>query len=836
MGKKKIVLPGENYEYAAFISYRHVEPDKSVAEALHRAIETYRLPKEVAKVYQGNFVGRVFRDEEELPLATNLEDSIVKALKNSRWLIVICSPNLKESTWCQKEIETFIQYHGKQRVLLVLADGEPNEVFPEILTYREVLAKREDGKTEVLQEKIEPLAADLRAKNDRQRKKQLKIEIMRLLAPMLNLNFDDLRQRHKERTWRRRMLIAALVAVGSLAFGIYSALTYQKIQKQNEQIVAQSQEIGMQKTEIEQQLDTIISQQEQIYYDQALSLASMSQYALEKDQREEAIAFAYASLTEQGDVKLPETAEGRRALFDALPLYYGYNRLVPLYELTTEGNIQFLYANGQKDAADQQGDVIVYDSSGTLTAWDLYENEVLNSLHAILPNERQGIYLDNGLFAYSYSEGIAIWDPQTNAVQEATMPMPYSLTAKGETLYGYYVNADGSCTLFSLKSRDTASLQMLQIREMLVEDIEYLEGGRLAYITEDLDDEAQLAYKLQILNWSTGEVELCQDLEDYGRIVEMASVRGQYLAAVEYTEVGKTCVYALQRQQEEPLWSLELEEGKLLHLRCYAGADGRPQAVLLFDNRVEIRDIETGAQLDILYLPMPCYSCKFGADYLFCYLAEGGVLRLNVTTGGTIYSQEFMEYQAGAAAQMQYFQDACLVNPKNSGRLICYDFLLSDGLDAGGDWQSPQSPPMELAQGMDAVRLAEDLNLERSKVVISMAHVADWVIISYGDGTRETYSVEGGVAELIDAAYTSCDYGVIYSWGEDPEGNYYLGDGSNGYILSPKGEFLGVIPNMLWYRSETNTIGLEFGDRFYEAPAYSLEDLLRLAEQYCDLG
>ena len=34
--------------YDAFISYRHIQPDRSVAERIHRKLEAFRLPKEIA--------------------------------------------------------------------------------------------------------------------------------------------------------------------------------------------------------------------------------------------------------------------------------------------------------------------------------------------------------------------------------------------------------------------------------------------------------------------------------------------------------------------------------------------------------------------------------------------------------------------------------------------------------------------------------------------------------------------------------------------------------------------------------------------------------------------
>ena len=77
------------YKYDAFISYRHVEPDQSIAKELHRMIESFKPPKELYKT--GKTTGfRVFRDREELA-AKDLSTSIEEALQESHYLIVLCS-------------------------------------------------------------------------------------------------------------------------------------------------------------------------------------------------------------------------------------------------------------------------------------------------------------------------------------------------------------------------------------------------------------------------------------------------------------------------------------------------------------------------------------------------------------------------------------------------------------------------------------------------------------------------------------------------------------------------------------------------------------------------
>ena len=137
----------EVVKYDAFISYRHSELDKFVAENLHKQLEAFRMPKVISKKRKNekNRIQRVFRDKEELPLTSNLEDPIIKAIHNSEWLIVICSPRLRESLWCKKEIETFVGLHGRERVLAVLVEGEPHESFPDELLYRTEEVIEPDG-------------------------------------------------------------------------------------------------------------------------------------------------------------------------------------------------------------------------------------------------------------------------------------------------------------------------------------------------------------------------------------------------------------------------------------------------------------------------------------------------------------------------------------------------------------------------------------------------------------------------------------------------------------------------------------------------------------------
>ncbi len=196
-----------SYRYKAFISYRHLEPDMTVAKRLHTAIENYRVPAAVRRAAGIKRPGRVFRDQEELPLSPNLGEDIDRALADSEWLVVVCSPRLPQSHWCMTEIDTFIRQGRRDRILTVLVEGKPEESIPAQLHFEE-----KDGKT------VPALpTADLRADAAGSLRKKLKTEKLRLLAPMLGTAFEELHRRAKERLLR--LAAAALAGVAVLASG-----------------------------------------------------------------------------------------------------------------------------------------------------------------------------------------------------------------------------------------------------------------------------------------------------------------------------------------------------------------------------------------------------------------------------------------------------------------------------------------------------------------------------------------------------------------------------------------------------------------------------------------
>ena len=207
--------------FSAFISYRHVFPDKAAAQKLQTVLEKYVPPKDLKT---SKTIGKIFLDQTELPASRDLGESLKEALLNSDYLIVILSEHFKESTWCLQEIIEFKKAHGGKidKILPVLVSGDPKDVLPEELCYEEITEFGPYGIPRVYRKAVEPLCCDVRAEHTASPQKQkreifdkMKTEMLRLIAPMLGCSFDDLFQRQKRRE-RKSLIIRASVAIAGL--------------------------------------------------------------------------------------------------------------------------------------------------------------------------------------------------------------------------------------------------------------------------------------------------------------------------------------------------------------------------------------------------------------------------------------------------------------------------------------------------------------------------------------------------------------------------------------------------------------------------------------------
>ncbi|MGP1345455.1 MAG: toll/interleukin-1 receptor domain-containing protein [Phycisphaerales bacterium] len=212
--------------YWAFISYSSI--DTAIARRLHSKLETYRIPRDlVGRPGRDEPVSRrifpIFRDRDELPLSADLGSSIEDALRASRYLIVLCSPDSATSRWVNEEIRYFKSLGREDRVLAIILRGEPNATDKpgqeELECFAPALRHRIGPDGQLTADRTEPIAGDLRKGGDGWRDAFLKA-----VAGITGLGFDDLVQRDARRTKRRQFVAGcaslAVVAILSTALAV----------------------------------------------------------------------------------------------------------------------------------------------------------------------------------------------------------------------------------------------------------------------------------------------------------------------------------------------------------------------------------------------------------------------------------------------------------------------------------------------------------------------------------------------------------------------------------------------------------------------------------------
>src|SRR5215471_8831810 len=201
--------------YDAFISYSHAK-DKPIAAALQSVVQ------KLGKPWYRRRALRVFRDDTSLSATPHLWPSIEQALSQSRFLILLASPEAATSRWVGQEIAYWLDHNSADTVLIALSDGE--------LDWGEAISDFRWSETTPLPSALknrfahEPQWIDLRPYRDRSIPRGM--EFMGLGAdfaaaihgiPKEDLLSEEVRQQRRFRTLAgtaATLLVALLVAAG----------------------------------------------------------------------------------------------------------------------------------------------------------------------------------------------------------------------------------------------------------------------------------------------------------------------------------------------------------------------------------------------------------------------------------------------------------------------------------------------------------------------------------------------------------------------------------------------------------------------------------------------
>lgn len=334
--------------YDAFICYKHGPIDSPAAKALQQRLERFQTTDNAGKRIRP--FRRVFLDEGELAACADFGQQIHDALENSKWLLVVCSPDTPLSPWVDLEIETFLKLHGpaaRNRILTVLTSGDPKASFPPKL-----LEEQTGGR--------EPFAVDLRADTPRQLRKKLKGDpFLRLAATMLDRPFDALKQRQRAYFLQRVAVVTGACLVAAVGFAAYAGNRANVIAAQSEQIQ---------------------EEYEKALINESLLLAEQAEKLLKNNDPLEAMALALNALPSPEQDR-PVVAEAEYVLGKALGIYVApgeaENTATPVSSIDTDDSCFFLD-----------------DTGSLLFTWESYEEglrvwdaQTLTLIRELLPQE-----------------------------------------------------------------------------------------------------------------------------------------------------------------------------------------------------------------------------------------------------------------------------------------------------------------------------------------------------------------------------------------------------------------------------------------------------------------
>lgn len=526
--------------FNAFISYKHADLDNKIAASIVRDLEHFHIPKKIQKATGVKRIERIFRDKDELPITSDLNDTISMALHNADYLIVICSTNTKYSTWVEKEIEVFLQNHTMNQILTVLADGEPNEVIPKCLLTGKKEVVDEDGVKRIVEMPFEPLSCDYRIPYKRAKAE----EVPRMVAAIIGCSYDELINRHRQYKMRRLTAVFAGAMALSLGFAGYMLHSNTLIH--------------------ENYLEALKNQ--------SRNLANQSERLLDEENRIEAMQLALESLPKSEDDEKPVTAEAVRAITKSSRAY------VSLAGGNVDAVWNYKMPNHVKQykLSEKNTYLGALDDNSVVIAWDTKTHKQVLNLENygddaddiyFFGDDKLIVKCEKSIHAYDLSqEGKEIW-----VIQDNDYSIPYVhdvFTCSDDAII--VAASTGKIKVVSMK--DGQVIQSFDIvgddpeKDVYIPLFDFSEDkGKLAYILMDRTDSSAYTYRL-------GEYDLTTDTNTVSE-----EAMEEYVKALTYQ--GDRIVLACEDESNSStmLFDFNFVAKGTDFIKCYSSGNLNPE-------------------------------------------------------------------------------------------------------------------------------------------------------------------------------------------------------------------------------------------------------------------
>ena len=786
----------EDLRYNGFISYRHCDLDKFVAENLHTLIETYKMPKAVVEKYNitDNDVRRIFRDQEELPLSGSLNDSIFKALKESKFLIVICSPRLKESMWCRKEIQNFIKLHGRDNILCVLIEGEPNESFPEELMYYEEKTKTKTGKEKIKKISCEPLAMDVRGKNKKEIYKNLKKELIRVIAPMYNLNYDDIKRRHEERELKRKVKLFRIITIASIIFALYSSFLFLKIYISSNKLK----------------------------YDQAISLADLSKDKLSKDDRKGAILSAYQSITKYNNNKMPVTTKGIYELTESLGIYYTSNNYYPISKLNTKGLIDSIKVDLDKKY------LLSYDNSKELILWNLENESKVTTIvdFDLSINKNKYTFIGNDKFAYqNNSKNVSILNLNGEKINE--IKFEYVISELISSINGKYIgilsndkiyvyDTDKYELICSYKSSNVSHIYFDETEENIVVVMGVKQKQTI--ISNNIVT-YNISKKREISNIIVPSNNVVKTIFKGNNLIVLLNKKDDLtsnMIVLSYNYKNGKINYKKEYKEELPLdMSMKYNNKKTLLVSSFGTS-----YLLDFNSGRELARFSIGDKV------VNSYSVDDSDSYLLftssgeTHIINSVISGMNIVENDVVF-EGLYNFNLSNYVQYLYSPKGILAYTSTDNRIVIYGKLYNEDIKE----VEYEEREFYTINSKDKESIVKEYNFEKKNLITGMVYSDDKTLlfVNYSDNTLEIYNSDKKLLNSVEGVKNIEAY-----VGKTDRNEHIIRSYNNGYILNKDFELIAYVPRLYDYSNDK--LILKQDTKFYSVKIYNEKDLINKAK------
>lgn len=790
------------YKYDAFISYRHCELDKYVAVNLHKILENYDLPKTIKNKLniEGKAFKRIFRDQEELPLSSNLEDPIIEALNDSKFLIVICSPRLKDSLWCKKEIETFKKIRGRKNILCVLVEGEPSESFPEEVLYDEKEVKQKNGKIKKEKILVEPLAADVRGNSKTEVLKKIKEEKLRLVAGMLNVDYDDLKQRHKLRKQKRIIAMSSAIACFCLFFALYTSVMLLKINKQKNTLREH----------------------------QALSLSSKAIEYLDIDDRYDAVKASYQALTKFDGVSMPYTSDAEYALSESLGVYDVGSSYKSISEIKTKGVADYIKSTSDRKFA------AIYDESGELTIIDTKTMSVIKtfSVNSNVFTRESFSFIGSDKLSFINEKGnINIVNLNNGKILKEFKSVDRRyISVLGNSNSNLLVYAtDKSLYIYSLD--DDKELNSVTVNDKYLKEIYFSLDGKYIFASstnEGFDVNKNDYLTIHVINSESGK-EVNNETFDAGYISGIVTSKNNaYLLlnnafgskfnmlVVSYNFIDAKVNWSKSYEGDWGTFIINSYDEKINHIAVvnYDGIrvlDGKDGSV--------INSTTTSSEI------INIYTSKDKEIYVL-FLNNGTVNFFSMDAGENIILKGKFEFNIAKYSEVAQSKNGFILLPENENRVVLYEEKYNKNMkkvDTKIDFVSDESIVVTKFEEVINKYKIKNKNLVEKIFYDTKKEI---LFVNYTNNDVSIYDVK-----TKKHLKTLENVGKVYHYfGKDKLGRTYIGDMSDSYILDKDYNKVGHIKGLV--KLDNNKVIILYNGEYYSLEVYDLDALLKEAKKY----